>query len=334
MRKLSLFYFFIFAYITGQQALACDLCSIYSSIELQKASQDTLRFGITEQFTEYGNILDQGHFVHNESHQRLESSITQILAAYDASPSLTIQTTLPYINREFKRLDGDAVQNGAEAGIGDMTIVGRYSVYQGGKADSFYNVQLLAGVKLPTGNSSRLKEELSENHQHAEVIDTRHGTEEHQEMEAQSAIHGHDLALGSGSVDFPLGASIVAQQGKFFARGSAIYSIRTAGDHEYQYADDFMWDFGPGYYLYTQHESTAGVRATLSGENKSKDSGRDGEIQHDTGISTLFLGPEVNFSVANSLSGALGYDIPLDINNTGYQAVASYRIRAGLTYRF
>ena len=326
--------------VCASGAFACDLCSIYSSIELQKPAENTFRLGLTEQYTEFGKTQLDGKYFENTMHQRMESSVTQILASYDLSPKFTIQTTLPYINRSYRRSEGEGMQRGTEAGVGDMAILGRYSVFQQGKNDSYYNVQLLGGLKLPTGNARRLKEELAEDHHHdgageeGDAKSLRHGGEDHYEVEDSSAIHGHDLALGSGSVDFPVGLSIIAQEGKFFARGSALYSIRTAGDHQYQYADDFMWDFGPGYYFYTEHESTAGLRVALSGENKSKDSGKDGVIQTDTGITTLFLGPEINFTVSNRFNGLLGWDMPLEIDNSGYQSVPSYRLRAGLTYRF
>ena len=351
LRDLSVAVLAILVNVIAIPAYACDLCSIYNSVESQKPVDGSLRLGVVEQFTEYGKLQENGHKVDNEMHQRLNSSITQVVGAYDFSNAFGLQISLPYINRGFSRVEGGAVQKGTEAGIGDMTILGRYVPYQYRDGDALINVQLLGGVKLPTGDSDRLKEELSEAHHHGDEAsmqgddhdstemesikgNPRHEGHDHEEESVASAVHGHDLALGSGSFDYPVGVSVLAEKGRVFAKGGVIYTIRTAGDHQYQYADDLMWDFGPGYYLHLDHESDVAVRAVLSGENKSKDSGKDKEIQGDTGITSMFIGPEINFVANSSLSGDIGLDLPIDINNSEFQAVASYRLRAGLTYRF
>lgn len=320
-------------------ALACDLCAIYNTVESQKPRANTFRISLVEQITDYGKLQQDGHYLENTMHQHLESSITQLVGSYDLSNKFSLQASLPYINRRFKRVEGESIGRGTESGIGDMILLARYSLLQFQSDENLFNLQLLSGIKLPTGDSDRLEEELQEEHgvqptasngMHDEVItQLRHGDEEH-----PSAIHGHDLALGSGSWDYPVGISVFAESGKIFTKGSAIYTIRTSGDHEYQYADDFMWDFGPGYFVDLQHDSTVAARVVLSGERKSKDSGRDKEIQSDTGISSLFIGPELNFMVNDVVNGDLGLDLPIDINNSALQAVADYRLRASLTYRF
>lgn len=342
IRTFSTIALFVCTVAFERDAYGCDLCAIYNSVESQKPVAGALRLGISEQFTEYGKLQEDGHKVDNAIHQRLTSSITQIVGAYDFTNNFGVQASLPYINRRFARAEGEVLEKGTEAGIGDTTIVARYSPYQYRDDDTLFNVQLLGGVKLPTGDSDRLKEELSEDHHHGDDA----GAEEHMHMEARheghdhgdemeaSAVHGHDLALGSGSFDYPVGVTVLAEKGRAFAKGSAIYTIRTAGDHQYQHADDFMWDFGPGYYLHLDHGSNVAARVVLSGENKSKDSGKDGEIQSDTGITSMFIGPEISFGLGQSVSGDIALDIPVDINNSGLQAVASYRMRAGVTYRF
>ncbi len=110
------------------------------------------------------------------------------------------------------------------------------------------------------------------------------------------------------------------------------YVIRQAGDFNYQYADDLMWDVGPAYYLVLKPKYSLAVRANVSGEYKKRDS-MDGVLQEDTSIRAIFGGPEI-IVTAEKWTGELGFDFPIDINNGGVQAVADHRIRAAISYRF
>ena len=75
------------------------------------------------------------------------------------------------------------------------------------------------------------------------------------------------------------------------------------------------------------------VQAVVSGENKGKDTFQ-GQSADDTGVTAVYLGPQVSFTWANKLSAQIGADLPMSIENTALQAVPDYRIRAGLTWHF
>jgi hypothetical protein len=110
---------------------------------------------------------------------------------------------------------------------------------------------------------------------------------------------------------------------------STQYVFRTEGDHDYRYANDLIWSAGPGAYLYLEDEEQVALRANLSGEYKRNDRG-----QEDTAINSLFIGPEILGTITGSLAANAGLDLPIDIKNSGVQAVPSYRMRVGVTYRF
>lgn len=326
-------------------AYACDLCAIYTSIDAQKPKEGSVRLGISEQFTEYGKVQKDGEKVNNEMHQRLVSSITQLNISYDVSNAFGLHFTLPYINRRFSRIiDGDSFEKGTEAGIGDIIILSRYNALQHEDSDFIATLQLVAGVKLPTGDTDLLKEEshtdeIMDHEEEMPIIDEdlddhMHDVHEgHDHESIASAIHNHDLSLGSGSVDFPLGFNFLVEKGRIFTKGAVMYTIRTEGDHDYRYADDLMWDFGPGYLVHLDHDSSVAARVVLSGEHKANDKGKR-EIHGDTSLTSLFVGPEMIVRVSDTLSADLGIDFPVNIDNSGTQAVANYRLRAGVVYRF
>ena len=320
------------------QAKACDLCAIYTAVDSSQPAPNSFRFGLAEQFTSYGKVQNNGRYVENIGNQHMESSNTQIFGSYDLNERVAFQLNLPYINRRYKRIENAETDSGTEAGIGDMSLITKYTPYQYREDEKIFFIQLIGGIKLATGNSDRIADGMEAEQQDAEEMDTdhmstRHSAHQHEEENSiPSAIHGHDLALGSGSYDFPVGASIYAQNGKFFSVGGLQYILRTRGSYDYEYADDLSWDAGPGYYLLLGHEYTIALKANLSGEYKRKDN-QNGLTVEDSASRTTFIGPEIVFT-AGSWNGELGWDIPLDINNSDFQAVADYRLRAAVSYRY
>jgi hypothetical protein len=149
----------------------------------------------------------------------------------------------------------------------------------------------------------------------------------------ESGIHGHDLTLGSGSVDGLVGTAVFARRKRAFFSGNVQYAIRTEGDFEYQFANDLLWSAGPGAYLVLSHKYTLALQAVVSGETKGRDTFR-GEKAEDTGVTAVYVGPQINFTWGGNLSAQVGADLPVSIDNTALQAVPDYKVRAGFTWHF
>ena len=172
-------------------------------------------------------------------------------------------------------------------------------------------------MKFPTGNSSRLKEEFEE----VEV-----------EGAPESGIHGHDLTLGTGSLDGIFGGETAVRYHSAFFQADAQFALRGAGAHQYRFANDISWRGGPGYYFLRKTEATAGLQCVCSGEHKGLDRFR-GEPAADTGITSIFLGPRLVASW-HHLSGELAAEFPLSIDNTALQVVPDYRLRGAIAISF
>ena len=173
-------------------------------------------------------------------------------------------------------------------------------------------------MKLPSGSTDRLREEFSK----TEI-----------EGAPASGIHGYDLTLGTGSVDGIIGTGIYARWKRCFFTANTQYAIRSTGDFDYRFANDLTWSGGPGVYLMMNHQSTLGVQLNISGENKARDTFQ-GVRAADTGVTFVFVGPQINFTWANKLSAEIGIDLPVSIDNTALQAVPDFRVRAGLSWHF
>lgn len=298
-------------------ARACDLCAVYAATEA-KGAKPGFSIGVFEQFTHFGTVQVDGKEVHNEVGQSLDSSITQIMLGYQFNERFGLQVNVPLIYRSFKRPEGFEIDRGTESGLGDMSLTGTFRVYEriGANGTFFWNV--LGGVKFPTGNPHRLREELNE----VEVPGA-----------PESGIHGHDLALGSGSYDGIIGTSVFGEWKRLFASASVQYAIRSEGYIDYRYANDLTWSGGPGVYLWLGHPATLTLQLNVSGETKGKDTFQ-GERAEDTAITSVYLGPEIGFTWRNNLSAEIGVDIPVSQDNSALQVVPDYRLRAAATWRF
>ena len=57
-------------------------------------------------------------------------------------------------------------------------------------------------------------------------------------------------------------------------------------------------------------------------------------IAEDTGVTAVYLGPQINFTWGDKLSAHAAVDLPMSIDNTSLQTVPDYRVRAGVTWHF
>jgi hypothetical protein len=324
------------SFLLASTSLACDLCSIYNSVQSRIPLENSWHLGVAQQFTDFGTLRERGSKVDNDEHQRLTSLNMQLLLGYDQTDRLSYQISLPFITRHFSRFthDGD-FESGKASGVGDLSLISRYAVINKRTDDSIYILQLIGGIKLPTGDAHRLGEEGAEETEHsihhADAVIKAHGDEEH---ETPRAIHGHDLALGTGSIDFPIGTTYFLKKGKVFFSGDIQYMIRNKGGFDYRHANDLTWSMGPGYFLKVSKETKFAPRAVLSGTYKGNDKNSSHEAEIGTSLNALYFGPEILVSTSYGFGGEVGFDLPVYMENSGVQAVPSSRIRAALNFQF
>jgi len=331
-----------------REARACDICAIYTAVDLGP-SKLGFRVGVGEQYTHFGTTLDDSEEVPSTG-EKMDSSITQILLGYHFTPKIGLQLTIPIIHRTFTRLEEGELENGSETGFGDLALLGSFVPFEAVGENGLFRASLWGGLKLPSGNPDRLAEEQDEDHDTLDlngdgIIDAEERIRQRLEGlsstglgsplhdEAGSAIHGHDLALGSGSVDGIIGGHVFMSWDRFFLTQSAQYAIRTEGAFEYQYANDLTWQGGPGWFVYLDHDLSISLQGTVSGETKGNDT-FEGEKLDDTAVTYVFAGPAMQVSWGTSFSFEMFGDIPFVRNETGLQIAPDYRIRGGLVWRF
>jgi hypothetical protein len=309
----------VLAVASIQPVFSCDLCAIYAASQAHGEVGHGFFAGVAEQFTHFGTVQVDGHEMPDPSRQFLDSSISQLFTGYNFTDRLGVQFNLPVIYRSFRRPDSmGGIETGNESGIGDCSVLVTFVPCAVHKKNYAFNWNILGGVKLPTGSSDRMKEELNE-------VEKPAGP--------PSGIHGHDLTLGTGSFDGIVGTGIFGRWQKFFLSANVQYALRTKGDFEYRFADDLTWSGGPGYYMLLNDNYTLSVQAVVSGEHKDKDTFRGAQAV-DTGMTAVYFGPEVSLTWGEHLAAYLVADLPVSLANTSLQTVPDYRIRGGVTWRF
>jgi hypothetical protein len=302
----------VLAAACAQPVLACDFCAVYAAAEAQGNSGKGFFAGVAEQYTYFDTFQSGGRDQRNPDAEHLNSLISQAFIGYNFNNRFGAQINLPVIYREWGAIKGGSHVHDSEVGLGDGLLLGNVRLYKNRTVDYTFTWNALAGLKLPTGDAHHLnpaKEDFA------------------------AGIGGHDLALGSGSVDGVIGTDVMMRWKKMFATAGTQYSIRSEGSFGYQFANELNWTGGPGVYLALKDDYTVSLQAIVSGEYKKEDT-IHGVATNDTATTSVFLGPQVNFTWGSELSAQVGADLPVSIRSSGDQIVPTYRIHAAVTWRF
>lgn len=331
MKLLLLFGVALFA--TG--ASACELCAIYSASSARGESSSGFSFNVTEQYVSQNTTQIEGEELVGFpflSDAYLNTSWTHFVPGYNFTPQFGINVSVPYVYREFRRTEfpttgGIIDEEGNEDGIGDMALIARFAPIQKIEANYSLRLNLMAGIKFPTGDTERLDDEVDRAKADRDLFGPGHN------HSSVGGIHQHDLTLGSGSFDGIFGVAFTGRWKRFFFNKQLQYYLRTAA-RDYEYADMFIASGGPGVYLIMDDAWTASVQGNVYYET----SGADlliGQRNIHTGMAAWYAGPQLNLTVGEHFSFNIAGEMPItDIYNRGLQTVVDYRVHGGLTWSF
>jgi len=150
-------------------APACELCAIYNADNALRGSGAGITFAIAEQYTPYRTSQFESEPTATQSPSFVDNSITHIVPGYNFSSRFGVNLNLPLVYNDFERHDirysltappTFFTEKGTEFGLGDISLIGRVTVFEKRAMKYGILVNLLAGVKFPTGDASRLNEEV------------------------------------------------------------------------------------------------------------------------------------------------------------------------------
>ena len=294
--------------LCGSRGMACDLCAVYAATVAQGEGARGPYGGVAEQFTHFNTLQSDGHTVAKDG-EYIDSLVSQVFAGYNVNDRFGVQFNLPVIYRAY---GSDSGGNHGEGGIGDVSLLGNFVLFQKMEEGFTFNWTALGGIKFPTGDSDRLNPN---------------------KPDFATGIGGHDLTLGSGSYDGLVGTGVFARWKRLFLTANMQYTIRSEGSFGYEAANDLSWNGGPGIYLLLGHKYTLAAQVVVSGETKGEDTVK-GVPTDDTAVTIVYVGPQINLTWSSRLSAQVGADLPVSIHSTGDQLVPDYRTHAAVTWRF
>lgn len=224
--------------------------------------------------------------------------------AYGINHHLTVSAELPYVRRDDLREaeDGEVARLGSVAGTGDMSLLAKYRLSDGGTT----GFALIGGIKVPTGST----------HQHS--IDGERLEAEHQP--------------GTGSWDPIVGASASTRMGAVQLTASALYQFSTRGAQDTELGDRLQGGialshrFGGearepaeshnhhhGDELDEHHEhahSSWDAFVELAGEWEGRQTVA-GEVEAASGGKWVYVAPGARFNAASGWSAGAAFAMPV-----------------------
>ncbi len=319
MKNNNILFTTITTALLASRLAACDFCSCELT-NMGIGNHTGWNFRVSEQFTHFGTLQEDGHRIANPAGEHLDSSITQMIVGYDFAHALGVQLSVPLISRSFQRWHNGALDTGSVSGVGDVSFLAHWAPIHIQRTDFLLTARFFAGISLPTGDSERVLEEGAEA-----------GTGEGETV--ASGIHGHDLALGTGSVSGIFGVDAHMQWKRLFAAVGIEGVARTKGAHGYTFADEMSWHGELGAFLVDCPDFNLALAAECTGSSKGQDIFQ-GVRATDTSATFVFLGPKISATWSKRYHADVAVDFPMLRENSGVQAVPEYRISATVGIRF
>jgi len=316
---------------------ACELCAIYNASG-QHGDNSGFLLTLAEEYISSHTLQNEGQpysaipFFNNAY---LDTSFSHVIPGYNFSSRFGINLNVPIVYRAFRRTQFLTTPNsgtvqvdeeGTIKGLGDAALIGRWSVVQKNTMKRSLNLNLLAGVKFPTGDTGRLDDEVNDAKADLAAFGSGHL------HGAVGGIHQHDLTLGSGSYDGVFGLTSNLRWTRWFLNNQLQYYLRSEG-HSYKFGNLLIVSGGPGIYVPLGEESTFSLQANAFYETSARDR-LIGQVFEQTGTTAWYVGPILNFTFGEHFSANAEFDWPLRIYNHGLQTVLDYRVRGGFSWRF
>jgi hypothetical protein len=333
--QIAIFCLAILGGFQTRSALACDVCAVYTIEELGELRLGP-RIAVSEQFTSFGTVMDAGEKVPNPAGEFLDSSITQVVAGWRFTDWIDAQIALPILHRSWRRRFDGAIQEESKTGIGDISILGRIRALSWQNERGLLRLSGFGGITAPTGSTRFLAEELPKNEVEEEFSFERpsHAGAPHSlDPENSSAIHGHDLAFGTGNVNGIIGAEFFGTWDRFLAGANIQYTLYTKGAYQYQFANELSFGTSLGYYLWLENNGAIALQAIFGGDSKGQDT-QAGNRLSDTAFTYLYAGPGLIGRIGSQFGLEIQGEIPVVRHETSLQIVPDWRMRAAISWKF
>lgn len=224
----------------------------------------------------------------------------QLWARIPVTKNIQISVLVPYHLHDKGTISGQ--QN--IAGIGDLTLLAMYRLYQTHKDSTYFKHTLQAGggIKIPTGKFD--------------------------ETNNQGSIN-KSFQLGTGSWDYQLVTEYILKRNKVGLNTTLNYTLKTANDKFYRYGNQFNYS-GTFFYLYEKSDFSLAPQLGFAGEVYESNYHHK-QLQKNTSGTVLFgkIGVELG---KDKFSMGINTMLPINQNLATGNIQANYRWSINLNY--
>jgi hypothetical protein len=188
-------------------------------------------------------------------------------------------------------------------GIGDITVLGLYTVYQTHKDSTVFvhTLQAGAGVKAPTGKYNS----------------------------ANNGSVNPSFQLGTGSWDYMLAAEYVIKHKKWGLNTMLNYTIKTENDENYKFGNQFNYG-STLFYVFDKSKVTLVPQAGIAGEVYATNKQYGEDVINTKG--DVIFGRAGLEAGAGKFSLGVNAMLPINQNLTGGRVESNYRLAINLNY--
>lgn len=317
-------------------ASACELCAIYRAADAKGDFGSGITATLAGQFVPNRTVLFNGTEFKRPGSDYLDRTTIHAVVGWNFAEDFGVSLNLPEVIQSYQRFE---FENGirprtlraTETGLGDAALVGRWRFLNHSAMQWGGSLNLLAGVKMPTGDVGHLENQEAQVRAYEAIVGPGHN---HDALgQVQSGVHPANLSLGSGSVDGIVGLTGSLRWKRAFLNAQFQYYLRSEGAGEYRNGDDLIASGGPGFFVYVTPKSSLSLQGNVTYETSGSDELLGRRSVH-TGMTAWYGGPVINFTWKSRFSALASVDVPLAIANRGFQNVPDYRANLSLTCRF
>ena len=223
----------------------------------------------------------------------------QVWARIPVYKNFQISTLIPYHfhNRET------ATGNQEIKGIGDITVLGMYRLYQTHKDSTFlvHTLQVGGGFKAPTGKFEQ----------------------------ANAGNVNPSFQVGTGSWDYLLATEYILKHKNFGLNSMLNYVVKTENDKQYRFGNQFNYS-STFFYLYEKNKFSFAPQVGFAGEVYASNFQYSEIVRKSSG--DIFLGKIGVELGKNKFSVGANYMLPINQNLAGNRVEANYRWSLNLNY--
>lgn len=310
--------------------LACDLCSIYMNIEPNDLKNS---FGFNYRFRNFKHTSIQQLTVESRDKHELGTTVLNtatkqeeqfnsydLWVNYFVKEKWQIFGNMTFTDNTY--LENDSILHNT-AGPGDLTIIGKYLLYNSKAIDSStftVRVQVGGGLKLPTGT-------FNKTHVETPSTDYKGGTVYTTPIEE---LDPHFQA-GTGSLDYILLTEFQVRRKQFGLRADVSYRMNGTNRNDFRFANRF----NANSHLFYQFKWESLNFIPLIGmnfESSKRDSWKSEEFEN-SGGSALFLSYGTKIYIKKMAFGASIWD-PIRQSLNDNQLQNNMRFTTDLTFYF